>query len=179
MVLGRTEGLITANARAEKLMNDGFFIQQRQLRASSNIHQVKLDALLLAAFDEPMSISSCVALPRPSRKRPLVVQAVPLAAQWSPGLRQKVAASILVLLFDLELENGASQSHGLKALGLTPAEVNVALLVGAGVSPRDASDHLEISILTVRSHLKSIFQKLGLTRQGDLVQLVSRLRMVR
>jgi DNA-binding CsgD family transcriptional regulator len=62
---------------------------------------------------------------------------------------------------------------------LTPAEVGVATLIGKGLSPQETSDHLGVSVDTVRTHLKNINLKLGLRRQGELVRLVTRLQMVK
>ncbi|MGP8193207.1 MAG: response regulator transcription factor [Methylovirgula sp.] len=70
-------------------------------------------------------------------------------------------------------------SESLRALGLTRAEADVGVLLGAGLSPREVSERLEIKIATVRAHLKRIFQKLGLRRQAELVQLVTRLSFIK
>jgi DNA-binding CsgD family transcriptional regulator len=58
--------------------------------------------------------------------------------------------------------------------GLTPAEVRLVLRLVSGDSLRSAAKALGIQYETVRTHLKSIFQKTGTCRQAELVILVIR-----
>jgi len=86
---------------------------------------------------------------------------------------------VLVLVHDVEKKGRAPKTQALIALGLTLAEVRVAMLIGSGFNPSEASDQLGITVDTVRTHLKNINLKLGFRRQTDLVQLVTRLGMVK
>jgi len=56
--------------------------------------------------------------------------------------------------------------------GLTPAESMLALVIADGLSLREAADTREIAYETARVHLKSIFGKLGIHRQSQLVDLL-------
>ena len=56
--------------------------------------------------------------------------------------------------------------------GLTPAESKLASMLAKGMSLEQAAEALSVSIQTVRSHLKSIFAKTGVTRQGALIALL-------
>jgi len=56
--------------------------------------------------------------------------------------------------------------------GLSRAEQRVARMLVEGLSPIEVSDKLEISINTVRSHMKKIFRKTGSRRQSDLIRLL-------
>ena len=58
--------------------------------------------------------------------------------------------------------------------GLTPAEVRLVLRLVAGDSLRSAAKALGIQYETVRTHLKSVFQKTGTRRQAELVIVVIR-----
>jgi DNA-binding CsgD family transcriptional regulator len=58
--------------------------------------------------------------------------------------------------------------------GLTPAEVRLVLRLVSGDSLRSAAKALGIKYETVRTHLKSIFQKTGTRRQAELVIVVIR-----
>jgi DNA-binding CsgD family transcriptional regulator len=167
------------NKSAEKLLNDGLCIRRGRLLAASVAHQRAIDRLLDAAFNHPIENIGSAVLPRPSGCRPLVLQAVPLT-QTSPiesilfGLE-----TVLLLVIDPEAECQPSQTAALRGLGLTRAEAAVAVLIGTGLKPKDASEQLKTTTATVRVHLKSIFQKLDLQGQGQLVQLVSRLAIVK
>lgn len=59
------------------------------------------------------------------------------------------------------------------SFGLTPAEVRVAALLREGRTLREIAEDLELSIHTVRNQLRSIFDKLGVQRQSDLIRALS------
>jgi len=179
IVIRRSGEVVALNKAAETLLGDGLAIQQKRLCASLHTHQSKLDRLLNAAFNQVIDNIGSLALPRPSGKRPLLLQAVPLAADYFPGQLTKKPGSVLILIFDLERGQGSAPASALQALGLSPAEISVAALIGAGLSPQEASDRLGLAVATVRTHIKNIYSKLDLQRQGDLVQLVTRLKMVK
>lgn len=56
--------------------------------------------------------------------------------------------------------------------GLTPAESRLASMLAEGISLEQVAEVLSVSIQTVRSQLKSIFAKTGVTRQGALIALL-------
>jgi DNA-binding CsgD family transcriptional regulator len=53
--------------------------------------------------------------------------------------------------------------------GLTPAEGRVAAQLAQGKSVREIALELHVTHHTVRSQLKSVFQKTGTRRQGELI----------
>jgi DNA-binding NarL/FixJ family response regulator len=57
---------------------------------------------------------------------------------------------------------------------LTPAEARVALVVGRGISDRDAAAELYVSTRTIAFHLQSVFRKLGVKNRCELANLVGR-----
>jgi PAS domain S-box-containing protein len=58
---------------------------------------------------------------------------------------------------------------------LAPAEARVATLVGSGLSPRQAAKKLGISEGNVRTTLKRVFARVGVSRQSELAVLLSKL----
>jgi DNA-binding CsgD family transcriptional regulator len=62
-----------------------------------------------------------------------------------------------------------------QAFCLTPAEARTAALVGSGLAPQDVADQIGITVGTIRCELKSVFEKLAISRQSELVALVVRL----
>lgn len=62
-----------------------------------------------------------------------------------------------------------------KALGLTPAEARLAARLRFGQSLKEAAEELGISVNTARNQLKSIFEKLGVNRQADLIRHLAEL----
>lgn len=53
--------------------------------------------------------------------------------------------------------------------GLTEAEAAVAAMIAIGQSRETVAEQRRVSLATVRSQLKTIFAKLGVTREGELV----------
>ncbi len=62
-----------------------------------------------------------------------------------------------------------------RSFGLTPAETRLAAKLKEGLSLRDAAQALGVSVNTVRNQLRAVFDKVGLTRQSDLVKALTEL----
>lgn len=58
--------------------------------------------------------------------------------------------------------------------GLTPQELHILRLVGAGLSNQQLADELTVSLSTVRTHLKSVYRKLGLHSRPEAVSYAVR-----
>ena len=56
--------------------------------------------------------------------------------------------------------------------GITRAEARLASMLADGISLEEVAEALLVSIQTVRSQLKSVFAKTGVTRQAELVALL-------
>jgi len=56
--------------------------------------------------------------------------------------------------------------------GFTPAEASLAMLMANGMTLDEAADAMSVSRNTVRTHLRSVFAKTGVTRQPMLVSLI-------
>jgi DNA-binding CsgD family transcriptional regulator len=65
--------------------------------------------------------------------------------------------------------------EALKSLGLIQSEIRLCIELARGRTLYEAADSLTITKETARQRLKSIFSKTGVSRQGDLVLLLSRL----
>jgi len=62
-------------------------------------------------------------------------------------------------------------------LGLTLGEARVAALVGSGLSPKEAAERLGIAKETARNVLKRVFLKVGVSRQSELVALLTKMTL--
>ena len=107
---------------------------------------------------------------RPSG-RPLTVFCVP-SSEGDRGIGPRTAT-----VFAIDPETDATPPASLlrQLYHLTAAEARLALLVGRGATLQEASNRLETSIHTTRTHLKRIFAKTETRRQSDLVLLLARL----
>lgn len=59
-----------------------------------------------------------------------------------------------------------------KHYGLTPAEARLAALLASDFTLDEAAEHLGLSVGTVRTRLKRLFEKTGTNRQASLVRLL-------
>ena len=95
------------------------------------------------------------------------------AAQIPPALLKAAGvdgADLLCGLIAPQRERSASLGLIRLALGLTPAEAKLAAQLKLGLALKEAAQTLEISVNTARNQLKSIFDKLGVNRQSDLIR---------
>lgn len=83
------------------------------------------------------------------------------------------------MLADPLTEIGIDPAFIQKALNLTRAETRVAVLLAQGKDVRAIAASISRAEDTVRWHVKRILEKLGLTRQSELADLVRSLGTVR
>jgi DNA-binding CsgD family transcriptional regulator len=62
-----------------------------------------------------------------------------------------------------------------RLFGLTSAETRVAMLLVDGLEPNEIGERTRTTSHTVRSHLKSIYEKTNVARQSQLIRLISTL----
>ena len=106
-----------------------------------------------------------------SGKRPFSVLAAPLPPKRVEMVGLE-AAAVALFVTDPELKP-RTQAATLRAMfGLTRAEAQLLLLLLEGISVKEAAQRLELGPETVRTQLKSIFQKTDTHRQADLIRHV-------
>ena len=81
----------------------------------------------------------------------------------------------LVLLVDPAQRIAVDPSVAAAALGLTPTQSQVAVLMAQDIAVPEIAARLDRKIATIRSHVNSMYARLGLTRQQQLVRLVQSL----
>jgi DNA-binding NarL/FixJ family response regulator len=59
-----------------------------------------------------------------------------------------------------------------KLYGLTGGELRVVLALVPGFGAKEAAEVIGLSETTVRTHLQSVFEKTGTTRQTELIKLL-------
>jgi len=62
-----------------------------------------------------------------------------------------------------------------QSFGLTSAETRLAARLKAGRTLKEAAEDLGVSLNTVRNQLRAVFDKMGLSRQSELVQALAQL----
>jgi DNA-binding CsgD family transcriptional regulator len=116
----------------------------------------------------------CIRLSRQSQKSAYILTVAPLSE--SVDLRSMGGGhAALIVITDPDRKHPTGLGQALQqAFGLTPAEARTASLIGAGLAPQDVADQLGITTGTIRSELKSIFAKIGISRQSELATIVAR-----
>jgi DNA-binding CsgD family transcriptional regulator len=78
----------------------------------------------------------------------------------------------VILLVNKLRHPGGSAAVQRRDHKLTESESRVAQIAALGVSNLEISRTLELSLNTVKTHLRRIYQKLNVHRQGELVALL-------
>jgi len=101
---------------------------------------------------------------------------LPIRAPLGPAIDQMLnRARAVVLVIDSAADVPPDPALVRDVLGLTLGEARIASLVGSGITPQEAADKLGISKETVRTALKRVFAKVGVSRQSELAALLTRL----
>lgn len=172
--LDETGRVLLANSQADDLLaaNEGLALTEQLLRTTLAKDQVALDTLIRRASD-PVGNGPAgwCRLGRLAGKPPLAVFVSHLA---DPERRLGCqGARVLVIVVDpmraLEPNLGALK----QVFGLSPMEASVACALGARHDLASAANVLGIAFDTARAHLRAIFRKLGISRQQDLIAILS------
>ena len=115
---------------------------------------------------KPPATASTVVIRRPEGRFPYVLTVAPLTQ-----LRQ--AGSAIIVFRDPDVSRVEAMDRLRATFGLTTAEAEIASAVSQGDALKEIADARGVAVGTVRNQLKSIFAKLGVTRQIDVVKMVA------
>lgn len=134
--------------------------------AAKQVRQATLNALDRRLAATPQTI---IHIDHP--KTPLEIDIVPASMPQSSLVGSVSLALVMVRRLGLTEEVGAKlrQLHG-----LTQAESELAVLMAEGIGIDEAAQRRSVSPHTVRTHLRSIFSKTGVSQQTALTALVWR-----
>ena len=175
--LDRHARIVAANDRACGLLRQGDGLVDRDglLSAQVQNEDAELQGLLKRALPTlgiPASAGS-MTIERSSVRTRLVVHITPVAEREWDFRAARVAA--LVLIVDPESPARIDRRLVATALGLSPAETQLAVMLTGGQTVKNIAAATGRTEGTVRWYLKRIFRKLGVARQADLVRVVSSL----
>jgi DNA-binding CsgD family transcriptional regulator len=174
--------VIFANVATAAVIGDGLLLHGRQLVAQDTASRGALDIAIASTMRGEVSTETenpqAVLLRGFNGKRAKVAYVLPagkeIGANFATPL-SNVAALVLVLSPEGQTPPDSSLLRDL--LGVTLSEARLAALVGTGMAPKEAAENLGISEQTARVVLKRVFQKAGVSRQGELVTLIARLTL--
>ena len=173
ILLGADGRVQHANRAAERLLAEpgGLSVLGGCLASADAADSERLRTLVSRALAAADRTGGGLAIRRPGRAA-LQVVAVPSGADRFGALL--VEPGVIVCVTDPEAATGLSEVYLREDIGLTAAEANVARALMAGRSLRHTAETLDVSLFTVKAHLRRIFEKTGVTRQAELVALLAR-----
>lgn len=166
ILLDRSRRVVWMNLHAHEILarRDGLSLQGGHLVGASPSQTNALHSIL-CNIDTP---NRHAALERPTGAAPLLITALRTAAETFPG---SGAESMLMITDGSHAASGLSD-YLQQIWKLTKAEAALACAIAGGESLQEVSDATSVSVETLRSHLKRIFQKAGAHSQSDLVRLI-------
>ena len=167
-------GIIQLDGRALTLLQegDGLFDHGGFLFARSPEDDAELQELLTRALPPfgGQGVGGSMTVRRSTVLSGLSLHVSPVREGEKDFRARGVAALVLVI----DRESGARIDPVLveTALGLTPAESRVAVLLAEGRTVREIAAATGRKVSTIRTHVKHVFAKHGLSRQVDMVRQV-------
>lgn len=178
--LGATGNLLFVNRRAREQLRDGdgLWLDGRQLRCADSGEQARLDAMIRSATLPAADLSAAwMRVSRPSGRLPYAV----FVSRLSMGEDEELAspeARVLVMVHDPAQRRSADVEMLTNLYGLTETEARLASALSGGHSVETSAALLHMKPGTARGHLKSVFRKMGVSRQQDLVRMLTSLSML-
>lgn len=150
---------------------DGIRIVGRSLVLDGAKQNQELRALAkAAAAPPPAGRRGVMGITRPSGRRELALVVRPVALP--DFMHTGIAPAVALFLTDPSRQRMVRPDVVRQMFSFTPTEAAIAAALANGLSVADTATMLSIARNTVRAHLRSIFSKLGLNRQSQLVHLI-------
>jgi DNA-binding CsgD family transcriptional regulator len=159
LVLSRDARPLGMNRAARALLHegDGLLLSPRGVAAATPVAAATLRrGIERTTFGETLRMQ----VPRLER--------APLSIRVEPHPQRSGEAAAVVFAADTAMSGVRGEAQAVR-FGLTPTEASVAHRLASGASLERIARELEISLNTVRGHLKQIFVKTGVHRQAELV----------
>jgi DNA-binding CsgD family transcriptional regulator/PAS domain-containing protein len=176
LVVGPKASVMHANSVAETTLSGtgALGVRGGRLRAAhggadDDLQRSVTDALGLTEVGARRG--SSLLCPRRDGRRPLVLHVFPFTTQRG----EHCAPRALVVVVDPERRTEPTAPMLRRLFGLTHAEADVAIRVAAGQGLTPIAEELTLSMATVKTHVRHIFEKTDTHRQAELVRLLAAL----
>jgi DNA-binding CsgD family transcriptional regulator len=169
--------LLIANKTAEEILStrDGLELDSDNVLCTTrecnpSLRQLMHEAIRSAMLAKSGNSEGMLAIPRTTGKGALTVL-VRAATRATEGTHSEQPAT-LVFIVDSGSPAQAAEPELRQLYGLTLTEARLANLLMEGQSLVECGFQLGIRRSTVRMHLRNLFAKTGVSRQGELVSLL-------
>ena len=173
VLLDQSGNCLFVNVVAQRIVDrrEGLSIIKSRLWVTSPSERARLNAFVQQSCTNNFvkGKGGSVAVSRPDKK-PLSVSVHRFSCDNLTAPRR---AAVIVFITDPEQSVKATTEAMLSRYGLTTAELRLTKLLLGGHSLSEAAEQNEVTRETVRSQLKSIFDKTGVRRQTELLRLLS------
>lgn len=173
--LANDGALLFTNDSAERLVARGgcLTLRGKHLVTAHPQQQAELDKIIASAVSpESFSIGGWLLLRRSDGGQPYPTRVSRISTLETEVL---IRPTVLVIVNDPAIAADADPGLLRELYGLTTCEARVASALLHGHSLQSAARCYGISVETMRSQLKSIFRKVGVSRQQDLVRVLAEL----
>lgn len=176
IILSEEGDIIKSNKIANKMLadEDGLMLKNNRLQTVFGSDSIKFRAYLKEAlelsFEGKQSSFEVMTVNRKNGDAGLsiAVHSIP-AGSWTSGGRRPAAA---IFIRDSVYKIEGQDEVVSKLFNLTPAETSLAIKIMNGMSLDEAAESSGIKRNTARAHLRSIFSKVDVTRQSDLIRVL-------
>jgi DNA-binding CsgD family transcriptional regulator/PAS domain-containing protein len=174
IILDETGRVLSLNQRAHQLLEEknGVALRDEKLVLSTRELTLDLQARIARVIAQQRAGDAAVVeamrIARKSGELGLVIRPVP-ENQWANA---EVVPAAVLFLSDPQQQAHAPLQVIKQLFGFTPSEAALAMLMANGLTLDAAAEELGISRNTVRTHLRAVFAKTGVTRQPQLVSLI-------
>jgi DNA-binding CsgD family transcriptional regulator len=168
MAVGQSGRVLLTNRLADRILaaRDGLEVREGCLHTTASVDREPLWAALRESMDERGE--ACVAVSRPSGEAPLTILSVPLD---TPDKMNSAELELAILFIHDPLASPTLDPADLRIMfGLTPAQAELAALLSQGHSLEEVSHRLGLTLNTVRTRVKQVFERTGTSRQAELVR---------
>ncbi len=175
IVLNDMGSAIAVNQAAQEILcrADGIGFNNGKPHCVDSASNEKLEqAVYLATSKTGVENTRHLLVQRPSGLPPylLTIQSIARSDNRFGGAR----AEALLIIKDHTKTHAIDIDVLRDCFGLTRAEANVAIALASGKTARDIMEATTISLPTVRTHIQRVLQKLSVSRQSEVVRLLSR-----
>jgi DNA-binding CsgD family transcriptional regulator len=160
--------LMNPSARQLTQWADGLSVVNRRLVAATADDTVKLTHLVRQALRRSGTEGGDVLLPRPSGRHEYFARICPLPR----AEHAESGSAAVVFISDPDAHGRTGLDAVFSAPRLTPTEASVVKALVEGMALSEISEAFEVSLSTVRNHVKRAMMKTDTHRQADLVRLM-------